>query len=270
MIAMRIPAIHGLIDRRILVNYHLEPEVVARHLPSPFRPKTLRGRAIGGICLIRLRDIRPKFLPLPCGIGSENAAHRIAVQWEIEGQQKEGVFIPRRDTDSRLNALSGGRLFPGEHNHARFQIHETPDHLSVKLDSDDGHTHVSVVAKPGSKLPSSSIFESLPEASEFFEAGSLGYSVTADPTRFDGVELRCRTWRVEPLEVEHVASSFFDNPAVFPAGSAIFDCALLMRGIEHEWVGREDLCCTQIESDSAEAANAQVLLRRIIPSCQRN
>ena len=65
----------------------------------------------------------------------------------------------------------------------------------------------------------------------------------SDPTRFQGLELRCQSWHVEPLEVEEVRSSFFDDPALFPPGSIAFDCALLMRGIDHEWHGKTDLCC---------------------------
>jgi len=30
---MRIPVMRGVIDRRILVNYHLDPTLVARYLP---------------------------------------------------------------------------------------------------------------------------------------------------------------------------------------------------------------------------------------------
>jgi hypothetical protein len=40
---------------------------------------------------------------------------------------------------------------------------------------------------------------------------------------------------VEPLEVEEVYSSYFSDAEKFPAGSIWFDCALLMRDIEHEW-----------------------------------
>ncbi len=35
---MRIPAIRGVIDRRILVNYRVDPSVLAGLLPEPFRP----------------------------------------------------------------------------------------------------------------------------------------------------------------------------------------------------------------------------------------
>ena len=242
---MRLPTIQGVIDRRILVNYRVEPEVAARLLPRPFRPKLANGYAVAGICLIRLKQIRPALVPAPWGIGSENAAHRFAVEWDHEGRRQEGAFIPRRDSSSRLNALVGGRLFPGEHHRARFDVREADDALNVAFESDDGVTRVSVAARAVEALPASSCFTSLDEASRFFEGGALGYSATRDPERFDGLELRCKTWSVRPLAVEAVRSSYFDDPARFPPGSATFDCALLMRDVAHEWHTREDVCCAQ-------------------------
>ena len=91
-------------------------------LPAPFRPKLVAGWGMAGICLIRLAGMVPAFLPLPCGLASENAAHRIAVQWDENGFVREGVFIPRRDTNALLNRLAGGRLFPGAHQAAKFII----------------------------------------------------------------------------------------------------------------------------------------------------
>ncbi|MBI3463206.1 MAG: DUF2071 domain-containing protein [Planctomycetes bacterium] len=240
---MRIPIVRGTIDRRILVNFRVDSEVLARLLPRPFRPKLVGGRGMAGVCLIRLRHIRPRFVPALFGISSENAAHRIAVEWEENGRLREGVFIPRRDTSSRFNTIVGGRLFPGEHHHARFQVCEQADLYRVVLDSDDHSTHVAVEGRRTSQLPSTSIFSSVEEASEFFERGSIGYSVTSRPGEFDGLELRSLTWRVEPLAVERVETSFFGDPKRFPQGSVEFDCALLMRGIDHEWHGRESICC---------------------------
>ncbi len=101
--------------------------------------------------------------------------------------------------------------------------------------------HVSGIV--GKELPTSSVFQSLTEASQFFAEGSLGYSVTRDAGRYDGLELRCSTWQVEPLEIERIESTFFDDRSKFPESSLGFDCALLMRNIDHEWHGRGDLCC---------------------------
>lgn len=241
---MRIPVIRGVIDRRILVNYRVDPGVLAPLLPPPFRPKVVHGVGMAGICLIRLKQVRPAFLPSRLGIFSENAAHRTAVEWDENGTVREGVYVRRRDTDSRLNAWAGGRLFPGIHHHARFTVEETADRYHVALCSDDGVTNMEVRGRRVDELPATSVFGSLEEASAFFRAGSLGYSATPHPSRFQGLELRCLSWRAEPLEVEEVRSSFFEDESLFPQGSIGFDCALLMRGIEHEWHGKPDLCCS--------------------------
>jgi Uncharacterized conserved protein (COG2071) len=242
---MRLPVIKGIIDRRILVNFRVDPVVASQLLPSPFRPKLAGAWAMAGICLIRLKNIRPAGLAMAPGVGSENAAHRFAVEWEEDGELREGVFIPRRDSDSRLNALLGGRLVPGRHHHARFEVEETEDRLRVAFESDDGETRVRVAGRLADRLLGDSVFSSVEQASQFFERGSLGYSSTADANRFDGLELKCSSLTVQPLAMDVVESSFFQDQRKFPAGSAIFDCALLMRGIEHEWHTRDDLYATE-------------------------
>jgi len=57
---MKVPKVHGVIGRRLLVNFRVEPEVIQRQLPQPFRPKLHDGHAVAGICLIRLENIRPR------------------------------------------------------------------------------------------------------------------------------------------------------------------------------------------------------------------
>ena len=255
---MRMPAVRGVIDRRILVNFRVDPSVLAGLLPEPFRPKLVNGAGMAGVCLIRLKDIRPRWLPSWLGLSSENAAHRIAVEWDHDGERREGVYVPRRDTSSRINAAVGGRLFPGEHHHATFRVEERDDLYRVALGSDDRRTHLLVEGRLGSGQPEGSIFGSLAEASAFFERGSLGYSATARQGEFDGLELRCFGWRVEPLAIGRLESSFFDDRDRFPAGSVEFDCALLMRGIDHEWHGRESLhaACPDPRRDGVWTANS--------------
>jgi len=45
---MRIPVITGWIDRRILVNYRVDPEVMAKYLPEPFEPQLVDGYGVAG------------------------------------------------------------------------------------------------------------------------------------------------------------------------------------------------------------------------------
>jgi hypothetical protein len=229
---MRIPVIAGLIDRRILINYRVRPETLGSLLPKPFRPQLVGGWGLAGICLIRLRHVRPRGLPGWLGISSENAALRVAVEWDAAGSTNQGVYVWRRDTNSPLNALAGGRIFPGRHHRSRFEVREANDCLEVSIDNDANRLFVAARLAPG--LPAGSIFDSLEAASRFFEAGSIGYSATSDAARFEGLQLQCLSWQVVPLQVDRLCSSFFDDPSRFPASSIQFDCALLMRGIEHQ------------------------------------
>jgi hypothetical protein len=123
-----------------------------------------------GVCLIRLEEIRPKGLPGLVGMSSENAAHRIAVQWDDEeGNTQEGVFIPRRDTNSPINQLLGGRFFPGEHHKARFKVHEEDESVSLKMKSLDGEVVVGLDGKVAEALPQGSIFPSLEVGLRFLQ-----------------------------------------------------------------------------------------------------
>ncbi len=239
---MRLPVISGIIERRLLINFRVDPAVLQRLLPEPFRPVLVDGAGMAGICLIRLARVRPSGLPGWIGIGSENAAHRIAVSWDRDGVRQEGVYIPRRDTSSWLNVLAGGRLFPGMHHHARFRIAERDGQFDIAIESNDRLVRLALAAHVTDRLPSGSVFASVEEASEFFRRGAIGYSVTGTPGVYDGLELESLSWAVEPLAIEWVRSSFFDDPLRFPRGSVEFDSALLMRGIEHRWHAHESIC----------------------------
>ncbi len=229
---MKFPTLTGLIDRRILVNFTASPEDVAALLPAPFRPKIYEGKAIVGICLIRLKCIRPKGFPAFMGISSENGAHRIAVEWEEQGSTRSGVYIPRRDTSLRLNAWVGGRVFPGKHYLADFQIEETGDTYHIAFSSTDG-ARIALKAKEAANFDPRSVFGTLENASGFFEQGAMGYSPNG--SKFDGMCLSLDRWEVKPLEVSSVFSSFFQNETLFPRGPVQFDNALLMTRIQSEW-----------------------------------
>lgn len=248
---MRVPVVEGIIERRLLINYRVAPDALAGILPAPFRPKIVDGYAIAGICLIRLTDVRPRGIPAGFGLRSENAAHRIAVEWDADGRTHEGVYIPRRDSDSCLNALVGGRIFPGLHHRAEFTVSESEGRFDVALRSDDDRTHVAVVGRTARSLPAGSVFANLEEASEFFRGGAVGYSATNLPGRYDGLELRVGEWRVEPLTVERVESSFFDDLRNRSHGAVAFDCALVMRRVAHTWHSLPTLSCSVLNAPVA-------------------
>ena len=233
---MRIPKIDGVIDRRILINFTADPVDVAKIIPTPFRPKVYNGKAIVGICLIRLKNIKPILFPKWLGLSSENGAHRMAVEWDENNKTVEGVYIPRRDTNSLFNTLVGGRLFPGKHYRAKFDVHESDNSYEIYLLSSD-QTEIHIAAKESKIFNSESIFGTIENASDFFENGSVGYSPNGNT--FDGMKLQSKKWKVRPMEVQSVRSSFFEDSNIFSKGSVKFDNALLMTEIEHEWISEK-------------------------------
>lgn len=229
-----LPVIEGNIARRVLVNFRVKPDFIRPLLPAPFRPKLVQGWAMAGLCLIRLEAVRPKGLPAALGLASENVAHRIAVEWDEPEGVREGVFILRRDTDSRVNEWLGGRVFPGVHQRVRIAAWESDRRIKLEVTEADRRTLVKVAARTGEPWPANSIFASLAEASAFFQRGSCGWSPDGQGG-CDGLAIHIPEWRAEPLFVERVESGFFDNRQCFPPGSIEFDSALLMRNLHHEW-----------------------------------
>lgn len=232
---MNIPIIEGIIKRRVLINYRVEPNIVQKILPDGFRPKLYRDKAIAGICLIKLQHIRPRHLPEFIGISSENAAHRIAVEWNDNGEIKEGVFVPRRDTDSLLNHFAGGRIFPSEHHKADFHIIENEEKIDYSMLSVDKKVSIKFQGELSDKISDTSIFPTLAEASNFFEKGSLGYSTSKKDKELDGIVLQIDDWKASAFKIENVESSFYNDKTMFPVNTIEFDHALLMQNISHEW-----------------------------------
>lgn len=240
---MKVPALAAVMERRVLVNYRVDPDLLSSYLPAPFRPYLVGGHGVAGICLIRLGGIRPAGLPA-VGLRSENAAHRIAVCWDGPDGPVAGVYIPRRDTSSRLAALAGGRLFPGYLHLARFRTREDGDGYHIQVASRDDTVHIEVEAHRVEECPSGSIFPSLDAASDFFRCAPAGYAATPAQGVFDGVELETASWALAPLCLDRVASSFFDDRRRFPAGAAEPDSAFLMSGLRTIWHAQPQLDVT--------------------------
>ncbi|WP_144127148.1 DUF2071 domain-containing protein [Catellatospora sichuanensis] len=231
-----LPRLQSEIQRRLLVNYRADPDLVARLLPEPFRPQLVRGAAVAGICLIRLGDTRLPGLPRAAGLrATENGAHRLAVEWNSPDGVRTGVFIPRRDSHSRATVALGGRLYPGRHHRSVFTATETDIDLRVSFRSTDDEAYVDVHARITDHLSGSTLFTDLDEASRFFRTGADGYSPSRRPGVHEGLRLVSSRWDVEPAQVLHARSSFYDDRSLFPAGSVELDGALVMRRIPVTW-----------------------------------
>lgn len=225
----RAPRMAATIERRLLINYRLDPGVARTLLPQSLRPQLVDGSAVAGVCLMRLGDLRPAWVRPSIGWSTENAAHRIAVEWDDETGTDQGVYIPQRHSASWLPVLIGGRLFPGVQKHARFETSETDDRLRLSMSYPGGAVKADVAVTP---TFTSGLFGSLEEVSSFFQRGSIGWSPGHDGATLEGLRLETTQWSVEAGSPISVESSFFD---ALPPGSAQLDSAVVMRGVPITW-----------------------------------
>jgi hypothetical protein len=233
-----LPVVKGVIAVRVMINYTVDADVAQRLVPEPFRPKLVKGRAIAGVCLIRMKEMRLKGMPRFMGLSSKNIAYRIAVEWDENGEKRQGVYVPRRDNSSLLNDLTGGRVFPGRNQDAYFHFEELGNRYLVDIISSD-NTSLSIDAHVVNDLPPDSVFDSVADASTFLRGGSLGY--TQNKNKLVGVEFRPENWEPRMLSPKTLRSSFFEDETLFPKDSIRFDNALVLENIEHEWHDNGDI-----------------------------
>lgn len=79
---------------------------------------------------------------------------------------------------------------------------------------------------------SSSLFATADDASVFNREGNVAWSPTRSGRSLDCLSLETTRWKVTPGRVLGAQSSFFD---ALPAGSAVLDHALVMRGVPMRW-----------------------------------
>lgn len=231
---MRTPNLEAVVERRLLINYRADPDVVAPLLPDRLRPQLVDDVAVVGVCFMRLGRLRPLGWPSAVSLRSESAAHRVAVEWDGADGPQRGVYIPRRDSSALLSVAAGGRLFPGVHHRADFDVAETDDSFRVSFTARDGSARAAVAATLSPKLQGR-LFSGAEDASAFFQAGAVGFSPSRGGCGLEGVELRTDRWAIEPVTVDHAESSFFADPERFPPGSVELDCGLVMRQVPVTW-----------------------------------
>ena len=238
---MKIPIIRGVVRRRLLVNYRVDADVMRDWLPAPFEPMLHRGRAVAGVCVIRVEQMPRSLARFGRGLCSENAAHRVAVRWPEGSVVHEGVYVCSSHTDSLLGQLARSGVLPGEQHRARFRVRDDGRQIGLSMTAESRRLVVELEGHATAAMPPSSVFKSIREASTFFERGSVGYAPAQGGRGFEGVAAETPHWAVHPLAVTHVRSSFFDDGTRFPSESVEFDHALVMRDIEHVWRGLPEL-----------------------------
>ena len=232
-----MPTMRGTVDRRVLITFTIDPEVARSVLPAPLRPDLSMGPAFGGICLIRVRGLRPAVVPARCAprLDFEYIVHRIAVEWDTSDGVSTGVYVLRRDTDCGL-LTAAGRLVPGTPRRAEVGIAEDGRRVDIAAQSRDGRMSVAFVGEEAGELPATSVFTGPDSASAFFRCDRVALADDRRHGAFAGIRMESELWHGTPMRCEYAQSSLFEDRAVFPAGSVVLDHALVVRDLPARWV----------------------------------
>jgi len=230
---VRVALVRGVIERRLLVAYRLDPDVAQNLLPAPFRTRLISGYAVAGIALARLGQLRPAGLPSVGGLTRESATHGIAVEWESARDLHTGVYVLHRDSGAPTGAPGDG---VGPRRHLRrtpqFTVDERTDGLHVAYTSRNRTVHIDVDVVLAASLAGSALFSDAPAAARFFALDGAG---AAWGPQGRGWRLTARDRCLGAAHVRTATSSIFADASVFPPGSAQLDSALLLRDVAVAW-----------------------------------
>ncbi|MBJ7291608.1 DUF2071 domain-containing protein [Williamsia sp.] len=223
----------SVIERRMLINYRVDPVVASGWVPDGFRVQIVDGSALAGICMTRVARMVPRGVPGPLGWRGENAAARVAVEWVENDVTHRGTFILRRFSASAAVVAVGGRLFPGVHDKATITSTEAPHRITVELRTSDAPTVTVDADVAFTTRLRGSVFPTVSDAAEFFSAAATEWSPARTADRLDGLRLDAAEWSLDPTTPIRVRSSLFDDLA---DGVAELDSVLVMRDVAAEWV----------------------------------
>ncbi len=232
------PVIRGTITRRLLVSFRVDTDAVVSMLPSGSSPRLKDGRAIAGICLTRLEELRTRFVPIPCGSMTESALHLIAVEPNARPTEAGGsadkepadkVFVARRDVSSLVGHLAGGHRTPdAERSLSTFEVDEEQGCIDVAVRAPDGRMTLRIAGHVAETLPEGSVFDSVADAVQFLDGTHAAPGTDTN-------------WVAHPMDVSRVESSFFDDSAHFPDGQVELDHAVLLHNVGSDWHPAPDL-----------------------------
>lgn len=190
----------GRADCRLLILYRAAPEFVQAQLPAALRPQTVRGFALVALEYTRLERRATDWLPAGLAPGRDHLQLRYLVERAGAKPARARDYVLGRHTSSPLGASWAARFRHAQARRCEAQLERDECRLRLRVTSAEG--------------------ERLFLAAEL--AGELGGSLFAHAR---AAQEQLREPRLQPIRVLELRAHPFDDPALFPPGSASFDSA---------------------------------------------
>lgn len=201
-----VPAVRARVIERLIVNFAIDPDVLARKLIVPWlRPRVVSGRAVASFCVLDLEAISAG---LPVRLSGVNCAHRFGA---VDARTDTPVvWLADRRTDSRLGRLATA-FGPCRHSLVRATFDRRPDgsrHLVVETAARE--PVFSAVLRP-EPATSSRVFASAADFGRFMTTGKTSWSESVYPGILNRVDLDKPDNPFEPLRIERAEAPFLEE-----------------------------------------------------------
>ena len=180
-----------------LVNFSVAMEELENNLPAGIKIRDFDGRGLVSMVDVKLRNMRPLFLPPFCHFNYRHVAFRLLVDDSMfNGGMNKGIFFYRSFTNNAL-IVPGGKLLT-DYNLSLATIEEKDDVVAIQ----QGKSHVKY-----------SIGKSVEPSRENEElkmtVGALdrAYSVLGKSIRV--TQIQREKWPIEPVRCAGFENTFF-------------------------------------------------------------
>lgn len=231
----RLTQATGILEDAVLLNFRTDIHVLNRILPPPFVPRLVDGYGLVGILMFKMRDLAcEKNLGLPSP-PSDHVLYRVAVSWQHGMRTHHGMYLLRHEVNTRLNVRQRRKgLFPVAASPIRW--HKTPgsEMFGWTLNTHN-QTRLKVRARLATAFPPGSVFDTLDQASLFFQKERAAIAPRFQQSIFAHTRFLPLNWKVKPLFIEALHTDMDQLGSLFPKEQIYFDSGLIWPRILCKW-----------------------------------